>query len=395
MTHVLLSLFLSASRAASPAEGVVNALALLAGAKQLDASGEPIDHADALIDSVPDQGWEPAVADSHEAIFKLAENYDLSRAEVLNSSNEPNWPGISVKRMRIEAGAGAGGPWRPLADLKLEKKVAPQSFKISGKAVRYVKVTLTANYGNPEWFGIGELSLFGRPSETRKVDFNGAWDTNYGEMRLTQSGQRIFGCYGRDHSKAGNSTVDGTLEGRVFAGTWSQRSENERRTGLMVLALTREGELSGVWGGNDPKERNQHWDGKRLAAATIVCEPPESSLGKELSETGRVVLRGILFDTGKAVIRTESAPVLKELAAAMKAAPGKTYLIEGHTDDRGGREFNQVLSEKRSASVKAWLEKAGVTAKLRPVGYGLSRPTAPNTTDGGRAANRRVEVSVE
>ncbi len=79
----------------------------------------------------------------------------------------------------------------------------------------------------------------------------------------------------------------------------------------------------------------------------------------------------------------------------MKAAPDKTYLIEGHTDDRGGKEYNQALSEKRAASVKRVLEKAVVGAKHKAVGYGLSRPTAPNTSDGGRAANRRVEVAIE
>lgn len=396
MTPLLLSLLLSAAQPPPVAESESNALSLLSGARHVDASGQTDGTAEALIDGRPDQRWEPATGSPHEAIFELAEPYDLARAEVVNSNTEESWPGISVKKLRLEAGASPGGPWRLLADVKLEKKKTPQSFKIAAKAVRYVRVALTENYGNPEWYSLGELSLFGRPSDSRKIDFNGAWDTTYGEMVLTQSGQRIFGCYGSADSKTGENTVDGTLEGRVFAGTWRQRADDGgiEATGLIVFALNKEGDIAGVWG-IDPQNWTGRWDGKRKGEASIACEPPEKSLRKELVAKGRVVLRGILFDTGKDVIRPESEPVLKELVAAMNAAPGKTYLIEGHTDDRGGKDFNQVLSEKRSTSVKAWLEKAGVKAKLKPVGYGLSRPTAPNTTDGGRAANRRVEVAVE
>ena len=142
--------------------------------------------------------------------------------------------------------------------------------------------------------------------------------------------------------------------------------------------------------------RSSRWDGVRKAKATLSCERPERGLGKALASQGRVVLRGILFDTGKDVLKPESEPVLTELAAVMKAAPGQAYVIEGHTDDRGGALVNQPLSERRAAAVKAWLERAGVAgAKLKTAGFGMSRPAAPNTSDGGRAANRRVEVAVD
>ncbi len=395
MNPILFSLLLCAAPA-TPAEGETNALSLLSGARQVNASGQPEGNAEALIDGQSDQRWEPTVSGERQAVFELPEAYDLSRGEAINSNVEESWPGISVKRLRLESGPGPVGPWKPLADATLEKKLAPQSFKVAGgKAVRYVRVSLLENYGSTEWFSLSELSLFGRPSESHKVDFNGVWDTSYGEMKLTQTGQRIWGCYGWPDSKTSNYTVDGTLEGRVFAGTWRQVDDvGNEAVGLIVFALNKEGDLSGVWG-TDATNRTGRWDGHRKGEAALVCEPPEKSLRKELAAKGRVVLRGILFDTAKDVIRPESEPVLRELAAAMKATPGKAYLIEGHTDDRGGKEFNQALSEKRSASVKTWLEKAGVKAKLKPVGYGLTRPAAPNTTDGGRAANRRVEVAAE
>jgi len=79
----------------------------------------------------------------------------------------------------------------------------------------------------------------------------------------------------------------------------------------------------------------------------------------------------------------------------MKPAPGKRYVIEGHIDDRGGAPANQSLSEKRAASVKAWLVLAGIAeALLQGKGYDQGKPTQSNETAAGPAANRRVEVAV-
>jgi outer membrane protein OmpA-like peptidoglycan-associated protein len=167
----------------------------------------------------------------------------------------------------------------------------------------------------------------------------------------------------------------------------------------MLFVLTLEGGLSGSWGyeGAPPKDRLQRWDGKaRKAKPTIVCEKPDKDLAAVLKSKGRVVLRGILFDTGKDVIKPESLPVLEALAAAMKGDPGKRYRIEGHTDDRGGQSLNQTLSEKRAAAVKTWLGKAGIDgSRLSSKGFGMSQPAMPNDTEAGRAANRRVEVVAE
>jgi OOP family OmpA-OmpF porin len=79
----------------------------------------------------------------------------------------------------------------------------------------------------------------------------------------------------------------------------------------------------------------------------------------------------------------------------MKQQGKSRYLIEGHTDDRGGAAMNQGLSERRAASVKAWLVKAGIDAgRLETKGFGMSKPALPNDSEAGRAANRRVEVAV-
>jgi outer membrane protein OmpA-like peptidoglycan-associated protein len=81
----------------------------------------------------------------------------------------------------------------------------------------------------------------------------------------------------------------------------------------------------------------------------------------------------------------------------MRANPEVKHLrIEGHTDDVGGDDINQRLSEDRAKSVKRALVDRGVEdGRLRTGGYGESNPIAPNRTRAGRAKNRRVEFIIE
>lgn len=391
---LLLSLQTQAAKPSAASSEEVNAFSLLAGARPVDEEGTPQDRGSGMFDDSLEGQHDPDLPSNRPIVIELAEPFDLSRLEVINSKDEEDYPGISVKTLRVEQGPSPKGPWTPLAELSVQRGQKPQTQAVSAKKARYFRVTLVDNHGNKEWIGLSELRAWGKRSATRPIHFTGAWMTNYGEIRLTQTGQRITGCYGDEGSQAGNKTVEGTLEGPIFFGLWREAGTSGDVTGAMAFALTLEGELSGVWG-SDPsgKNRSARWDGTKLAKATITCAKPEAELGQELKEQGRVVLRGILFDTGKDTIRSESLPVLEALAGAMKETPEARYLIEGHTDDRGGEAPNQKLSEKRAASVKKWLVGKGIpAARLQTQGFGMSRPTLPNDSEAGRAANRRVEV---
>jgi len=395
----------SPAAAASPE---VNALLLSRGAfpysdeegRQFSWEAAPL--ADGRVDG-QDTWWEPRKdGPTVSATFRLAEPYDLVRAEVVNSDNERGYPGISTKRMRLEAGAGPAGPWKVLAEVGLGRGRKPQPLSFPRTpAVRYLRVTLLENYGNEEWWSLAELAVLGAPSKTRAIRYDGAWNATYGEMVLKQEGQRVTGCYATsadEEGRAGDSTVEGIVEDGIFYGTWVEWFEGNREParGTFAFALTAEGELSGVWGTDAAgKDRTSRWEGTpKEGRSRLNCARPESSLAKDLSD-GRAVLRGILFDTGLDVIRPESVPVLEALAAALRTDAKRRYVIEGHTDDRGGAAANQVLSDKRAASVKAWLVRAGIPdARLETKGYGQGKPAQPNDTPAGRAANRRVEVAV-
>ena len=103
----------------------------------------------------------------------------------------------------------------------------------------------------------------------------------------------------------------------------------------------------------------------------------------------------ILFETDKAVIKSDSEGVLDAVAKAANECPAVRMEIGGHTDSRGRDAYNQELSEARATAVTAYLANAGVAAaRLDAKGYGETQPIASNRNRDGRAQNRRIEFNV-
>jgi outer membrane protein OmpA-like peptidoglycan-associated protein len=101
----------------------------------------------------------------------------------------------------------------------------------------------------------------------------------------------------------------------------------------------------------------------------------------------------ILFDTGKASIKTQSEAVLKNITAILKEYPNAKFSIDGYTDSVGNASSNQILSERRANTVRDFLMANGIGSdRLEAKGYGEANPIDSNKTRSGRANNRRVEV---
>lgn len=122
-------------------------------------------------------------------------------------------------------------------------------------------------------------------------------------------------------------------------------------------------------------------------------EAPKVRVGADKLEINGTVY----FDTGSARIQPRSFPLLDEVAQVIVAHPElRRISVEGHTDSQGADTTNLTLSDRRAASVKAYLVERGVdAARLSSVGYGETRPVADNATREGRAANRRVEFVID
>lgn len=103
----------------------------------------------------------------------------------------------------------------------------------------------------------------------------------------------------------------------------------------------------------------------------------------------------VQFELNSAVLKTDSYQTLDLVAGSMKAAPTTQLILNGNSSAEGSAEHNLSLSVDRANAVKAYLVNAGVNGNnLTTKGYGESKPIADNTTEEGRALNRRVEIKV-
>ena len=117
-------------------------------------------------------------------------------------------------------------------------------------------------------------------------------------------------------------------------------------------------------------------------------------LARALNANGSVALHNILFDTGKATLKPESAAALAPVGELLKNDAALSLEIQGHTDNVGQAAANLKLSQDRAAAVKAYLVQTFDVAAVRltTTGFGDTKPVAPNTQEAGRAQNRRVEL---
>jgi OOP family OmpA-OmpF porin len=130
------------------------------------------------------------------------------------------------------------------------------------------------------------------------------------------------------------------------------------------------------------------------ATVTLPDAVPAGSLAATLAAEGHAVLEGLDFGTGDSQLGPGPFPALDELAAWLQANPGQRAILVGHTDASGALDANVAISRARAQSVRGRLIEAyGIAPeRLSADGVGYLSPRAPNDTEAGRQANRRVEV---
>jgi OOP family OmpA-OmpF porin len=118
-----------------------------------------------------------------------------------------------------------------------------------------------------------------------------------------------------------------------------------------------------------------------------------AAMGKDIAATGKTIIYGIYFDTGSATIKAESEQALVEMTKLLNNSSNLKAFIVGHTDNVGKLELNLKLSADRADSVVKALVARGISpARLRAAGVGPYCPIGPNSSEEGRAQNRRVEL---
>jgi outer membrane protein OmpA-like peptidoglycan-associated protein len=146
------------------------------------------------------------------------------------------------------------------------------------------------------------------------------------------------------------------------------------------------------------------WAAPAFRCATAAAPEPVAPIAEPVAEPARVELTAdtidlkerVQFENASDVLLDASKTLLDEVAKTIQAHPELVKIrIEGHTDKKAGTGYNQKLSERRAASVRAYLIEQGIDGgRLEAKGFGESRPIADNSTPEGREQNRRVELHI-
>lgn len=125
--------------------------------------------------------------------------------------------------------------------------------------------------------------------------------------------------------------------------------------------------------------------------------PPAGPSAAELAEQRRrdemLAMTVFYFDFDKSELKPEAREALVYHANQLKANPSRRIRLEGHADERGTREYNLALGERRAQAVERYLVVQGVSAsQIETISYGEERPAATGTTEAAYSRNRRVEL---
>lgn len=170
------------------------------------------------------------------------------------------------------------------------------------------------------------------------------------------------------------------------------------------------GAVAGLLSGKDATERRQRAmvgagiGGLAGAGVGAYQDRQEAELRRQTAGTGVDVQRdgdviklnlpdGVTFDFNKTNVKPQFYPALNSIASTIKQYDQTIVEINGHTDNIGSLAANQKVSEERARSVGAYLAGQGVqSVRMETHGYNYQYPVADNSTDSGRALNRRVEI---
>lgn len=349
-----------------------------------------------IMDENPRTGWcspQGQILDN-AMVIELAEESIIERLEFDTGYVDQIKSG--AKDIIVElSNEGPTGGFSEIARVSLVDQEDNQIFPVAGdKSGKWLRLTIKNNHGDSSYTELMEFRAFGKQlTKTSLADVSGTYETNYNDFHLRQEGTSVTGCYNWN-----NGVLNGGVEDRIMKFTWIEQYDR----GPAIMVFTADGKkFYGLWWFEGKEnEPGQVWNGVKISDEIGSCPHwsggVQNQMAKELLEYGRVILYGINFDYNSDVIRNESKPTLDKIIAMLKSMPDMQLIIEGHTDSDGTTEYNQILSEKRAESVKSYLVSAGISSsRLFTKGYGESMPIAPNTTDIGKAQNRRVELVVK
>ena len=204
-----------------------------------------------------------------------------------------------------------------------------------------------------------------------------------GSLALGMGGCASTNGQDSENKSAITGAIIGGLVGGVLANNTGDRSKGQTAVGVIGGAAVG----AAIGNAMDEKERKirkiaDERDEKAMEVERLQDDLLRVSVSSEAS---------FAFDS--ATLRPEFKPTLNQVAAVLRDDPKVGVLVLGHTDSIGSEAYNQRLSERRAQAVVSYMTAQGIPShQIGAEGRGLHEPRASNTTEEGRAQNRRVEI---
>ncbi len=219
---------------------------------------------------------------------------------------------------------------------------------------------------------------------------------NFQQALKAKGFEQMFECRGKECSSPGGFELYFALHDESPMGTGDVHTSAETQVYASYKLARPEGDVyAAIYVGDFQKKPEVLVDVVETApmATDRIVFIDAAEMEKQISANGRVSLYGILFDFDKASIKPESEPTLVEIVKFLSANADVKVLVVGHTDGRGGFDYNLDLARRRAEAVVTALKAKGIAAaRLKPFGVGMAAPVASNDSEDGRLKNRRVEL---
>jgi peptidoglycan-associated lipoprotein len=145
-----------------------------------------------------------------------------------------------------------------------------------------------------------------------------------------------------------------------------------------------------------PEEQKEETPAVKEEQKPEAVEEAKPEVKEEAKEQAAAGLQPIYFDFDRSFIRDDARPVMKANAEWLKANPKTKIRIEGNCDERGTREYNQALGQRRAASAKKYLTDLGISAKrISLISYGKEKPVCAEQNEACWQKNRRDDLVAE
>jgi outer membrane protein OmpA-like peptidoglycan-associated protein len=218
------------------------------------------------------------------------------------------------------------------------------------------------------------------------------------EVRLANERQASAGAQARSQGQADDAIRQKEQAERDTAKAQraKNRAESDTANAQAALSAAQADADQSRLAAQQAQQNAQQAENDKAALRTRLSEQLNLILQTRDSARGLIVsMSDVLFDTGKYSLKPGAREKLAKVAGILLAYPGLNIEVGGYTDNVGGDEMNQKLSENRAGSVRDYLVQQGVaTGSVSAKGFGNTLPVASNDNPAGRQQNRRVELLV-